>query len=172
MTMIRSKFLTLMFALFGAAFAPGAFAETGESADERSAPSEKAAPSPSYTDAELHSFVVAALEVERIKATYIPKLAENLREQQQVKQAASEEMVQALKQHGMSVDKFQEMLSNVQADPALAAKVNQYLKDSGSQQKGKKSPGEKSPDQTSPGDESGDPKGSSSPRAPEKGESV
>jgi hypothetical protein len=161
-----------MFALFGAAFAPGAFAETDESAGEQSAPSEKAAPSGSYTDAELHSFVVAALEVERIKATYIPKLAENLREQQQVKQAASEEMVKALKQQGMSVDKFQEMLTDVQTDPALAAKVNQYLKESVSQQKRQKSPDQKTPDQKSPGDESGNQKRPSKLDTPRMGDSV
>lgn len=165
--MIRSRFFTLMFALLGAAFAPGAFAQTGESAGEQSAPSEKAAPS--YTDAELQSFVVAAIEVERIKATYIPKLAQNLREQQQVKQAASEEMVKALKQQGMSVDKYQEMMVNVQADPKLAAKVKQYVKEAAPQQKG---PEEKAPGQAGPGDESGDQKNPVNPDSRGKAESV
>jgi hypothetical protein len=70
------------------------------------------------------------LEVERIKSSYAPKLAQNLREQAQVKQAASLELLMALKQQGMSVDKYQEMLSTVQSSPQLAGKVNEYLKQS------------------------------------------
>jgi hypothetical protein len=68
--------------------------------------------------------------VERIKSSYAPKLAQNLREQAQIKQAASLELLLALKQQGMSVDKYQEMLANVQQDPEMAGKVNENLKKS------------------------------------------
>jgi hypothetical protein len=117
--------------LFSVAYAPALLAETD--AQQQAAPSDQGAPNPSspstpsYSDQELHSFAVAMLDVERIKSTYAPKLAEKMREQAQVKQAAALELLLALKQHGMSVDKYQEMLANVKANPKLADKVNQYL---------------------------------------------
>lgn len=132
MTTIRNGVLTMTLAMFGVAYAPALLAETDA---EQSAPSDQSAQSEqpasgSYSDQELKSFAVALLEVERIKSAYAPKLAQNLREQAQVKQAASLELLMALKHQGMSVDKYQEMLSNVQSDPQLAGKVNEYLKQS------------------------------------------
>ncbi|HUH93778.1 MAG TPA: DUF4168 domain-containing protein [Casimicrobiaceae bacterium] len=128
--MMRSSVLTVALVLFSVAYTPTLFAETDA---EQSPPADQAAPTepspstPSYSDQQLHSFAVAMLEVERIKSNYAPKLAENLRQQAQVKQAAALELLLALKQQGMSVDKYQEMLANVQADPQLADKVNEYL---------------------------------------------
>ena len=90
-----------------------------------------------------------------------------------MKQAASQEMVQALKQQGMSVDKYQEMLINVQTNPALAGKVDHYLKESAKQ----KSPDQKGPDQTtpdemSPDNESSDQKAPIKPKGSKKAEQV
>ncbi len=135
MNTIRNGALTMMLAMFGVAYAPLLLAETDA---EQSAPSDQSAQadqpsSGSYSDQELKSFAVAVLEVERIKSAYAPKLAQNLQEQAQVKQAASLELLMALKHQGMSVDKYQEMLSNVQSDPQLAGKVNEYLKQSGAE---------------------------------------
>ena len=128
--MIRSYILTMTLALFGVAYAPSLLAETDA---DQSAPADQSdqseLSSTSYSDQELRSFAVAVLEVERIKSSYAPKLAQNLREQAQVKQAASLELLLALKQQGMSVDKYQQMLSSVQSNPQLADKVNGYLKD-------------------------------------------
>ena len=135
--MMRSSVLTMTLVLFSVAYTPTLFAETGAA---QSAPADQAAPTEpstaSYSDQELHSFAVAMLEVERIKSNYAPKLAENLRQQAQVKQAASLELLLALKQQGMSVDKYQEMLTNVQANPPLADKVSEYLKSEAKNGKG------------------------------------
>jgi len=135
--MMRSSVLTMALVLFSVAYRPALFAETDA---EQSPPADQAAPAepaaPSYSDQQLHAFAVAMLEVERIKSNYAPKLAENLRQQAQVKQAAALELLLALKQHGMSVDKYQEMLANVQADPQLADKVNEYLESEAKNGKG------------------------------------
>ena len=168
--MTRSTFLTMLFALSGAVWAPIALAETDDSTPPSAASEQAATP---YSDAELKSFAVALLEVDRIKTTYAPKLALTLRAQQEVKQAASQEMVQALKQQGISVDKYQEMLINVQTNPALAGKVDHYLKESAKQ----KSPDQKGPDQTtpdemSPDDESSDQKAPIKPKGSKKAEQV
>lgn len=130
MTTIRSSVLTMTLAAFSVAYTPILLAETDA---DQSAPADQSAQSEqpsssSYSDKELRSFAVALLEVERIKSTYAPKLAQNLREQAQVKQAASLELLTALKQQGMSVDKYQEMLATVQSNPQLAGKVNDYIK--------------------------------------------
>jgi hypothetical protein len=130
--MIRSSVLSMTLALFSVAYAPVLFAEANA---EQASPSDQSTSSdpqsaPTYSDKELRSFSVALLEVERIKSSYAPKLAQNLQEQAQLKQAASVELVLALKQQGMSVDKYQEMLASVQSDPKLADKVNENLKKS------------------------------------------
>jgi hypothetical protein len=129
--MMRSSVLTMTLALFSVAYAPVLLADDAQ----QKAPADQSSPSdqqstPSYSEQELRSFSVAMLEVERIKSSYAPKLAQNLREQAQIKQAASLELLLALKQQGMSVDKYQEMLANVQQDPQMADKVNENLKKS------------------------------------------
>ena len=135
--MMRSSVLTMTLVLFGVAYTPALFAETDAA---QTPPADQAAPAEpsarSYSDQELHSFAVTMLEVERIKNNYAPKLAENLRQQAQVKQAATLELLLALKQQGMSVDKYQEMLDSVQSNPQLAGKVNEYLKSEGKNGKG------------------------------------
>jgi hypothetical protein len=127
--MMRTTFLAVTLVFFGAAFAPAVLAEADPAAPaDQWAPSEPS--NPTYSDKELQSFAVAVLEVERIKSSYAPKLAQNLREQAQLKQAASLELLLALKQQGMSVDKYQEMLGQVQSRPELQDKVNENLKKS------------------------------------------
>jgi hypothetical protein len=130
--MIRTSMLTMTFAVLGIACAPVLLAGAPEtlSAAER-IQSESEPSSPSYSENELRSFAVALLEIEKIKSSYAPKLEQNLREQAQVKQAATLELMLALRKNGMSVDKYQEMLASVQSNPDLAGKVNEYLKQSG-----------------------------------------
>src|SRR5213079_2046704 len=160
--MIRSTFLTMILAWFGAVWAPIALAETDDSTPPSASSEQAATP---YSDAELKSFAVALLEVDRIKTTYAPKLALMLRAQQ--------EMVQALKQQGMSVDKYQEMLINVQSNPALAGKVDHYLKESAKQKSpDRKSPDQTTPDEMSPDDESSDQKAPIKPKGSKKAEQV
>jgi hypothetical protein len=116
----------------------------------------------------LRSFAVALLEVGRIKTSYAPKVAQNLRELEQVKRAAAQEMVQGLKEQGMSVDKYQEMLNNAQASPELADKVDHYLREAAKQ----KGPDQESPCGKGSGDESGDQDQPAKPRSPQQGEKV
>ena len=46
----------------------------------------------------------------------------------EAQQAASVEMVQAVEQQGMSVDRYQEILLNALTNPELAKRVDRYLK--------------------------------------------
>lgn len=121
--MIRSRVVTMMtVAVLGIAAAPISWAQTGQPP--------AAQPALSYSDDELKSFVVAALEVQRINSVYLPKLqaAATPEEQQQVRAAASEEMVQAVEKNGLSVDKYKEILDQAQTNPAVAGRVKEHIK--------------------------------------------
>ena len=119
--MIRSSILAIAFALLGVAWAPLPFAQVGQPTAEQTAEP--------YSDAELQSFAEAALEVKRIKAGYASKLqaAASAEEQQNLKEAASQEMKRAVEERGISVDKYQEILANALTNPELAQRINKYF---------------------------------------------
>lgn len=121
--MIRSGFLTMLPGVRAAVWTPLTVVDYGPSAREGSGAS--------FSDADLKSFVIAALEVERISDTYLPKLkaAKTPEEQQQVENAASREMVKAVENKGISVDKYQEIATEAQANPEIAERVKQHIKD-------------------------------------------
>lgn len=87
------------------------------------------APYTPYTDAELESFAGAAMILQRINDDVVPKLraASTLEEQHELVQAASTEMTQALARKGLSVHKFQEILSQAQTHPGIAEKVARHI---------------------------------------------
>ena len=120
--MIHSGFLTMLSGVCATAWTPLTVVDYGLSAREGSA---------SFSDTDLKSFVIAALEVERISDTYLPKLkaAKTPEEQQQVENAASREMVKAVENKGMSIDKYQEIATEAQANPAVAERVKQHIRD-------------------------------------------
>ena len=120
----RSKFLAVTAAaLMGIAPAPALFAQADEPAAQQNAPS--------YSDAELKSFAVAVLEVQRINNTYLAKLqaAATREEQEQVLQSATDELTQAVEKNGMSVDRFTQILAHAQANPDLAGRVRTHIKE-------------------------------------------
>ncbi|HSS70610.1 MAG TPA: DUF4168 domain-containing protein [Casimicrobiaceae bacterium] len=83
----------------------------------------------SYSDDELKSFADAALEVNHIKESYLPKMAaaDDEQEQEQLKQAAIKEMTRAVEQRGLKIDKYQEILAAALTRPELAQRVGKYL---------------------------------------------
>lgn len=120
---IRSSLLTTMaIALLAVAPVPVAMAQSGQPSVEQSVPS--------VSDAELKSFAVAVLEVQRINDTYMPRFeaAKTPEEQQQVENAASKEMVKAVEKQGMTVDKYKEILSLAQKNPQVAERIKQHIK--------------------------------------------
>ena len=124
MTMkIHTRILALLLGLIGLACTPAVFAQAtlqppaGQTAS-------------SYSDSELKSFAVAVVEVQRINDTYVQKLdsAASPEEQQQLRQAASQEMVQAVEKEGMSVGKYKEIMSHAETDPAVAERVKEHIR--------------------------------------------
>jgi uncharacterized protein DUF4168 len=88
-------------------------------------------PVPAYSDAELKTFAVAALEVLRINDVYLPKLklASTPEEQQLVERSASDEMVKAVEREGMSVAKYKEIMNHAESNPEVAERVIKHMKD-------------------------------------------
>ena len=84
---------------------------------------------PAYSDTELQSFAEAALEVKRIKDEYMPKLqaADTAAEEEEVKEEASKEMVHAVEERGLSVNKYHEILMAALLDDKVAERVGKYL---------------------------------------------
>ncbi len=103
-------------------------ATPSESPDATSPPIQ---PPPNYSDAELKSFAGAVVEVHRINDEYIPKLqsAATPDEEQQLEAAALHDMVQAVENEGISVEKYEEILANAQHNRSIAERLKKPLKD-------------------------------------------
>jgi len=103
-------------------------APPAESSDDRPTQAETA---PAYSDAELKSFAGAVVEVHRINDAYIPKLlaASTPDEEQQLEAAALHEMVQAVEKEGISVEKYEEILTKAQTNRDIAYRLKQPLRD-------------------------------------------
>ena len=125
--MIRRTFLTtLAFAVLGASWTQIASAQApnapGIEAPQRAS---------SYSDTELKSFALAALSVQRIRNLYLPKLeaAKTPEQEQEVRKAAADEMVQAIEKEGMTVGQYTEISTQAQKSPEIAKRVQEHVKD-------------------------------------------
>jgi len=86
---------------------------------------------PTYSDAELKSFAAAVVEVHRINDQYIPRLqaASTPDEEEQIEAAALREMVQAVEKEGLSVEKYEEILTQAQTNRGVAERLQRPLRD-------------------------------------------
>jgi hypothetical protein len=96
--------------------------------DRQPAP-EAQQPAPSYSDAELKSFAVAVVQVQRINDAYLPKLktASTPEEQQQVEKTATSEMVKAVQKEGMTVEKYKQIMNHAQSNPEIGDRVMKHI---------------------------------------------
>lgn len=84
-----------------------------------------------YTDEELRAYAAAATEVQRINESYQPQLeaAESPEEVQAVREQATGQMVEAVEDEGLSVDRYNEIFQAAQADPEVAEQISQYVQE-------------------------------------------
>jgi hypothetical protein len=84
----------------------------------------------SYGEDDLNSFAVAAVKVHRINNQYSRKmqLAKSEPEKHQLEQRASDEMMQAVQDEGLSVDTYQTIASCLDSDDVLAEKVKHKIR--------------------------------------------
>jgi hypothetical protein len=119
-----NRFLTATAFAFLTAWASTAPAQTVAPPAAQQAPQD-------FNDTELKSFAVALVQVSRINDNYLPiyHAAKTPEEQQAVEQKASQEMVQAVQGAGMTVDKYQEILSLARSNPEVANRINEHVKE-------------------------------------------
>lgn len=79
---------------------------------------------------QLKSYAVAAAEVQRISAKVQPRIqaAGTEGQKRQIQQQALDQMAQAVRKEGMSVQEYNEITQQVQTDPKLSQRVQNYLK--------------------------------------------
>ena len=126
----RSSIVTWTFAAVAAAWLAAAPAQTTQSPSEQPEASAPKPPTPP-TDAELKSFAGAVVEVHRINDAYIPKFqaAYTPDEEQKLEAAAVREMVQAVESEGLSVEKYEQILTQAQTDVDLVHRLKRPLRD-------------------------------------------
>lgn len=93
-----------------------------QSAPENTAPGNV----PSYDDQELQAYVTAAVQVAEISRDYTSKLrgAQSVEDKKKVQQEATGKMTQAIKNEGLSVEKYNEIYTAASMDPKLAQRLN------------------------------------------------
>lgn len=81
-----------------------------------------------FTDDELKSFAEASLQVERIGSKWNPQIseAEDKAAEEKLREQAMGEMVEAVQQKGLSVDRYNRIALAVQSDPEIARTVQTY----------------------------------------------
>ncbi|NNU80209.1 DUF4168 domain-containing protein [Halovulum dunhuangense] len=86
----------------------------------------------SYGDAEITSFVMAALDVEEVRAAYQPRLQAATEEAEQLEliEQANQEMVQAIENaDGITVEEYLEISDAMQIDPEMNARINEKFQE-------------------------------------------
>lgn len=101
-----------------------------------SAQSEGAQGSPSslsqaYSENQLKSYAVAALEVEKLNYSYSERLqaARTAQERKTIRQEATEKMTKAIEDKGLTVQTYNEITSAARSDRQLAEKISHYVKE-------------------------------------------
>lgn len=82
------------------------------------------------SDSDLKAFAVAAKDVQKINQDYMPvyQQAQNDQQRATIEQEAMAKMAQSVKDKGMSVEKYNQIVAAAQADPDVARKVDSYSK--------------------------------------------
>ena len=83
----------------------------------------------------LESFAAAAIEVETISRTWSERMAgvEDDAELQSMRQEAQSEMVEAVRDEGISVEEYNMVLQVAQADPDLNARLQELMREEAGQ---------------------------------------
>lgn len=88
-------------------------------------------------DEKLRSFAVAFLEVAKVNQVYQPQIeaAESPDEQQRLQESAGAQMLEAVNaQDGITVDEYNVIIQQAQADPDLAQRINGHITEAAQQQ--------------------------------------
>jgi hypothetical protein len=87
---------------------------------------------PEFSDQQLESFVVAALAVDEVIREWNPRIqaAEDDAQAAQLREQANAELVEVItRTEGMTIEEYQEIGRAAQADPDLAARINEIYQE-------------------------------------------
>lgn len=84
-----------------------------------------------FTDAELQSFADAVITVRAIGQTYQPKLeaAETEAAKEAVREEATAEMTEAIKDEGVTVERYTQIATAARSDPELASRISDIIQE-------------------------------------------
>jgi predicted lipid-binding transport protein (Tim44 family) len=118
----RCLSLAFIIGLLAASGMAGASAAMAQSA----APQQQAA----ISDADLKTFAGAAKEVQQINQTYVPayQAAQTEEQRKAIEQEAMTKMADAVKEKGLTVDKYNQIVQAAQADPEVARQIDSYAR--------------------------------------------
>lgn len=82
------------------------------------------------SDQDLKTFAGAAKEVQRINQTYVPAYqgAQTEEQRKSIEQEAMTKMTDAVKEKGLTIDKYNQIVQAAQADPQVARQIDSYAK--------------------------------------------
>lgn len=123
---MRIPYLLLVSAVAGLTLAP----ITAATAQQQQQGQQPPAAADNITQGELETFAMASLEVQRISQSYQPRMesAEDAAQKKAVQQEAIEEMTAAVRDSGMSVQKYNQIATAVRSNPGLASQVQDYMR--------------------------------------------
>ncbi len=112
-------------ALLSAGLMTGVAQAQDTTAGDAAQSAEAQAPTQDFSDAQLQQFADASKEIAVISQDYTQQLqnAEGEEAQQQVRQAANDEMVEAVQDSGLEVNTFNAIGQAIQQDPELMQRV-------------------------------------------------
>lgn len=114
-----TAFLAAAMMTTGLASAPVLAQESADSGSQAQAPAQN------FSDDQLQQFADASQDIAMISQDYTEQLqnASDEGEQQEIRQQANDEMVQAVQDSGMSVEQFNSIGQAIQQDPQLMQRV-------------------------------------------------
>ena len=122
--------LRSMLSAVGLAMLTSAMPIAAPSAETTSSPPSSSRPAPvmEFSDEELKLFARTSLAVEAISGKWQPRIcgAGSKTEEQDMREQAMGEMVEAVEQKGLSVGRYNQIALAVQSDPEVAQTVQSY----------------------------------------------
>lgn len=90
---------------------------------------EQAAPAASYSDSQLQGYAAAAVEVRDLNVKWQKRAQESTdpAKVQKIRQQASAEMVQAIRDEGLSIKEYNEITQAALQNPKLSERINSFV---------------------------------------------
>lgn len=126
---IVGNIFSAVIGLFSLLFPPALYAQGSAQPPSTGQPTMQSQPQKSVSDKELQSFAKAYVEVEEIRASHEASLsqAQKPEQAQKIQQEANAKMVKAVEKQGLTAETYNQILTAVNSDGALAKKALELI---------------------------------------------